>query len=213
MQTCCDPPTAAGVGRGEPGGRCSSAKLGGGLLPTARWAQGCRHWGGQRRSCLLLALSDFLIDFVPVPLAGCTATLPENHFSNLKKINGLTGHCKCPRASPTTAACREGAPSPIQGSHPTDSPTMGSGAPLFRLPALYTSIPSLGERRGLLERAPRGDVSGTRLVPRCRGSDAVAGARAPASVIPQGMDKGNRLHSGAREGKRFAEPPSGVTRA
>ena len=138
------------------------------LLPAIRWAQGCertpRRWGGQGGSCLLLTLLDFLIDFVPVPLAGCATTLPENHFSDLK-IEVLKGHLKCPRAYPPPAAHGEGTPSPIQGRHPQCFPQHRERVSLFQLPALSTSIPLVGE----MPRAPgtgaEGDVSSTRLMP------------------------------------------------
>lgn len=99
---------------------------------------------------MLLALLDFLIDFVPVLLTGCATTLLENHFSDLK-IKVLEKHLTCPCASPTTSCpWGEGTePHPGQAS-PVLPPASGVGPPVS---APSTRIPLLGERRGLLARA------------------------------------------------------------
>lgn len=172
-------------------------------------ARGGRRGGGRGGSCLRLTLLYFRIDFVSALLAGCATALLENHFSDLK-IKVLRGHLKCPHAPPPQpAACGGGGTE----SHPGQAslvlpPPPQEWVPLFGIPALYTSIPLLGKRRELLAWALRGTRA---ALASCH--DAMAGARAPANVIPEGTGKGNRLLGSVREGERFAEPQSRVTRA
>lgn len=95
---------------------------------------------------------------------------------------------------------------PSRAGIPSAPPSIGSGTPCF-------SSQHPHPLAGGTPRAPGTGAQGEREQHSPRGTMPRQEPQLRQSVIPKGMGKGNRLRSGAWEGKRFAEPQSEVTRA